>query len=101
MAEEINSKLNDLIDSIDNNLKTVKMKELKERIYNDKILEKKLKEFRELENKYSKEYVELKRDILDNSLVREYQQLENELYFTVLEINKRLNSLIDRKKCLF
>ena len=77
------------------------MKELKERIYNDKILEKKLKEFRELENKYSKEYVELKRDILDNSLVREYQQLENELYFTVLEINKRLNSLIDRKKCLF
>ena len=101
MTEEINSKLNDLIDSIDNNLKTVKMKELKERIYNDKILEKKLKEFRELENKYSKEYVELKRDILDNSLVREYQQLENELYFTVLEINKRLNSLIDRKKCLF
>lgn len=101
MTEEINSKLNDLIDSIDNNLKTIKMKELKERIYNDKILEKKLKEFRELENKYSKEYVELKRDILDNSLVREYQQLENELYFTVLEINKRLNSLIDRKKCLF
>lgn len=101
MTEEINSKLNDLIDSIDNNLKTVKMKELKERIYNDKILEKKLKEFRELENKYSKEYVELKRDILDNSLVREYQELENELYFTVLEINKRLNSLIDRKKCLF
>lgn len=101
MTEEINSKLNDLIDSIDNNLKTVKMKELKERIYNDNILEKKLKEFRELENKYSKEYVELKRDILDNSLVREYQQLENELYFTVLEINKRLNSLIDRKKCLF
>lgn len=101
MTEEINNKLNDLIDSIDNNLKTVKMKELKERIYNDKILEKKLKEFRELENKYSKEYVELKRDILDNPIVREYQQLENELYFTVLEINKRLNSLIDRKKCLF
>ena len=101
MTEEINSKLNDLIDSIDNNLKTVKMKELKERIYNDKILEKKLKEFRELDNKYSKEYVELKRDILDNPIVREYQQLENELYFTVLEINKRLNSLIDRKKCLF
>ncbi len=47
----------------------------------------------------SKEYVNLKKEILDNQYVKEYKALENELYFTVLDINKELNSLTGKRKC--
>lgn len=99
MISEINEKLNDLIGEIDNNPKVLRLKELKEEIYKDKKLKELLEKFRALDNEFSNEYVELKKQILDNPLVKEYKNLENELYFCVLEINKKLNTLLDRKKC--
>ena len=99
MSDEINNKLNELIDSIDNNESVIKMKRLKEDMYNDQNLKELLDKFRNLDNTYTDEYINLKKEILSNSTVREYKELENQLYFTVLEINKRLNTLMDRKRC--
>lgn len=99
MSDEINNKLNELIDSIDNNESVIKMKRLKEDMYNDQNLKELLDKFRNLDNTYTDEYINLKKEILSNPTVKEYKELENQLYFTVLEINKSLNTLIDRKKC--
>lgn len=99
MSDEINNKLNELIDSIDNNESVIKMKRLKEDMYNDQNLKELLDKFRNLDNTYTDEYINLKKEILSNLTVREYKELENQLYFTVLEINKRLNTLMDRKRC--
>ena len=99
MIDQINDKLNELLDEIDNNPKILRLKELKEEIYKDQTLKQQLEDFRNLDNEYFSKYVELKKQILANPLVKEYKALENELYFCVLEMNKRLNVLLDRKKC--
>ena len=99
MINEVNDKLNELLEEIDNNPKILRLKELKEEIYKDETLKQQLEDFRKLDNEYSSRYIELKKQILENSLVKEYKSLENELYFCVLEINKRLNTLLDRRKC--
>ena len=99
MISEISDKLDELIDEIDNNPKVLKLKQLKEQIYKDENLKQQLEQFRNLDNEYSSKYIELKKLILENPLVKEYKLLENELYFCVLEVNKRLNTLLDRKKC--
>ena len=76
------------------------MKELKKKIENDVDLKNKLDKFHEVwKNEYSEEYVNLKKEILDNQYVKEYKVLENELYFTVLDINRKLNSLTVKRKC--
>ena len=99
MINEVNDKLIELIDLIDNNPKILRLKYLKDKIYEDNEIKESLEKFRSLDNQYCDEYVKLKKQILDNSLVKEYKILENELYFCVLEINKKLNTLLDRKKC--
>ena len=72
----------------------------KKKIENDVDLKNKLDKFHEVwKNEYSEEYVNLKKEILDNQYVKEYKVLENELYFTVLDINKELNSLTGKRKC--
>ncbi|MDD6879137.1 MAG: YlbF family regulator [bacterium] len=94
-------KLNDIINSINNIDEIKRMKSLKKEIYADKNLKEDLNAFHNImENPYSNEYVELKRKILENDKVKEYKKLENKLFITVLEINKRLNTLIDKRKCL-
>ena len=100
MNNEINDKLFSLIDSIENNKKIIRMKELNKLLKEDKNLNKKLDEFYKIiDNPYSDEYVELKKDILENVLVKEYKQLEKELNFIILEINSKLKSIVDKKEC--
>lgn len=95
MNELLYKKLDELLNTIDNNKEIIRMKKLKEEIYKDKNLKIKLDEYKkECENPYSSKYVELKKELLDNELIKEYRTLENELYFIVLEINKKLNKVI-------
>ena len=100
MTEEINEKLYDLIDTIKNNKKVLRMKELKKDIHNDKSISKDLDSFHKImDNQYDEEYISLKKKILDNKTISEYKSLENELFMVVLKMNKNLKNLIDRKKC--
>lgn len=100
MNDEIYKKLDEVILTIRNNKKVIRMKELRNQIEKDVELSEKLDRFHSIwENEYSEEYVNLKKEILENSNVREYKTIENELYFTVLDINKQLNSLTGKRKC--
>ncbi len=98
MNSEVDKKLDELVDTINNNEKINRMKELKEMIYSDENLKKDLESYRSLDE-YSNDSIKLKEKIIENPLVKEYRILENELYFTVLDMNKLLNSLIGKGSC--
>jgi len=100
MNEEISLKLDEVISCLKNDPKILRMQELKEMIYSDKQLKKDLEEFNKIKDfEYSDQYISLKSKIIDNPIVREYRELEKELYFTVLKFNSKLNALIERGKC--
>ena len=98
MNSEVDKKLDELVDTINSNEKIIRMKELKEMIYSDKKLKEDLETYRNLDE-YSIDSTKLKEKIIENPLVKEYRKLENELYFTVLDMNKLLNSLIGKGSC--
>lgn len=99
MNEKILDRIDNLFKELDNCNEILKMKKLKDEITSNEELKNLLEKYRNMDNKYSKEYVELKKQIIENPLISEYRSLEDELYFTVLEMNKRLNKLVDKKRC--
>lgn len=100
MSEDIRLKLDELIDFIENNPKVLILKKLKTEIYKDEQLKSDLERFNEVKDlEYSREYISLKSKIIENPKVSEYRKLENELYFIILQMNKELNKLIERRKC--
>lgn len=100
MNDLIYEKLDEVRLAIRNNEKIQRMKSLKKEIYEDSKLKEQLDSFHNIWNdEYSSSYVELKKEILSNPKVSEYKELENELYFTVLDINKELNTLVNKRKC--
>lgn len=99
MNEKILDRIDTLFKELNNCDEILKMKKLKEEITSNEELKNLLEKYRNMDNKYSKEYVELKKQIIESSLISEYRSLEDELYFTVLEMNKRLNKLVDKKRC--
>lgn len=99
MKEEINNKLDEIIDLIINNDKTIKLKDIKEKIYNDKDLKKYLDELHNIDNIYSNVYIKLKEQVINNQYIKEYRELENEFYYLILDINTKLNTLINKKVC--
>ncbi len=99
MNEKILDRIDSLFKELNNCDEILKMKKLKEEITSNEELKNLLEKYRNMDNKYSKEYVELKKQIIENPLISEYRSLEDELYFTVLEMNKRLNKLVDKKRC--
>lgn len=99
MTEQILEKLDNLFNNLDKCDEVIKMKQLKQEIESNEELKCLLEKYHNTDNKYSKEYVELKKQIIENPSINEYRSLENELYFTVLEMNKKLNKLVDKKRC--
>ena len=99
MNEKILDRIDSLFKELNNCDEILKMKKLKDEITSNEELKNLLEKYHIMDNKYSKEYVELKKQIIENSLISEYRSLEDELYFTVLEMNKRLNKLVDKKRC--
>ena len=47
-------------------------------------------------NQYDLDYLNLKKEILNDDNFKEYNELEKEKYLTILLINKELNSLIEK-----
>lgn len=92
-------KLDELCDVIDNDDKVIELLNLKKQIYKDSNLKEKLERYQNSSNKYDTVFIALKSDIINDPLVKRYRKLENELYFLVLEINSKLNSLIEKKGC--
>jgi len=99
MNELLFEKLDELCNVIDNNDKVQELVKLKKQIYEDNTLKEKIEKYKNNSNQYDTNLIALKSEIINNPLVKRYREIENELYFLVLEINRKLNSLVDKKGC--
>lgn len=99
MIEKIEEQLDDLINILDTNPNIIKEIELKNKLLSNNDLLNKIEKLKTLDI-YSNEYKELKKEIFNNKDFVEYKHLENEINLMILEINKRLNKLTDKKECI-
>ena len=90
---ELIDKVNNLKKSLDENEEIIKLKEINEKIMEDKELLKDIEEYNRTNNE------ELKNKIINNSLFREYKHSEAECNFIILEINKKLKEISNKGKC--
>lgn len=91
---EIEDKLDNLINQLDNNEYVKEIKKLNKKIKDDKELMKLLEEY-----KYNKSD-SLKRKILENENFKEYKTAETEINFIIMYLNKRLKEIKDGKECI-
>lgn len=99
MPQEIIEKTDELMKAIDNSSLFKNLEQSKKRLLEEELLLSKINKLKTISNKYSNEYITLKKEILEDPIYREYKALENEVYFLTLEINKRLNQLTKKKVC--
>ena len=100
MDIELINKIDDLINIFDTSKELKKLKELKDKIYQNQELKQKLERFNKIkDNSYSNEYITLKKEILNISEIKEYKMIENELLLLTLSINQKLNTLTRKKGC--
>lgn len=90
---ELYDKLDNLKVSLDNNEIVIKIKKQQEIVYKNKELIKLIEDYK-LHGSES-----LKRRIYDFEEFREYKRLENELAFLILDINKRLKTIQEGRRC--
>lgn len=97
MNSEIIDKLDEIISLLESNKGIKRFVDLKNILLKDDEMLKKIEKVQTSD--YSKEYIEVKKEILESETLKEYKELERDLYFLVQEINKRLKSLTKEKKC--
>lgn len=101
MDKELIKKLDQLILIFENSKEIKILNTLKKEIYENKEIKEKIEEFNLIRNDYyNSNYVALKKEILDIEIIKEYKEIENDLFLLTLEINKKLNNLIDKKGCI-
>ena len=101
MDIELITKIDELINIFDNSPEIKKLDKLKKELYQDQELKDLITKYQEYrDTSYSGDKVKIKKEIINNKLVNEYKKLEEQLYFLVLEINKRLKTLTEEKSCL-
>ena len=91
--------LNELLDEFDKSSLIKDIVRIKKEIYSDVELKELFDQYKTIDNIYSSELIELKRKISSNEKIKEFRVLQNELNLLIIEINKRLNTLTDRKRC--
>lgn len=99
MNELLMEKLEELFRDVDNCPEVIEMLELKEQIYKDEYLKELLEKYRNIFNNYDPKIKDIKKQIIEHPLVNKYRLLENELYFTILEMNQKFEKLFDKKRC--
>ena len=90
---EVIEKTDALIKEIDNMDKVSKIKELNKIIKNDKELTKLIEKYKESGDE------NLKQQIIDNELFKEYKELEIDINLLIMEINSKLKSINNKGKC--
>ena len=91
--------LNELLDEFDKSSLIKDIVRIKKEIYSDVELKELFDQYKTIDNIYSSELIELKRKISSNEKIKKFRVLQNELNLLIIEINKRLNTLTDRKRC--
>ncbi|MBR4262593.1 MAG: hypothetical protein IKQ35_04440 [Bacilli bacterium] len=98
MDLELIKKLDELIVLFDQNSNLKRIEELKEEIYKDKELSKKIETLKNTDQ-YSSNYLNLKKDLMSDSRIKEFKRLESDIILLTLSINKKLNTLVRKKGC--
>ena len=90
---------NELIDLFDTSSLIKEINELKKEIYDDIELKELFAKYKSIDNNYNNEIIDLKRKISSNAKIKRFRLLQNELNLLIMEINKRLASLTNEKRC--
>lgn len=98
MNIEIINKLDEITAIIKKDSDLKKLKKLEKEIESNKELMLKIENIKKMD-KYSDEYLNIKKEILKNSSFIEYKRIENDLFFLIQEINRKLNSLKEKSGC--
>lgn len=96
--EELNKKIDNLIELLDSDTRIINLVKEKEIIFNNKEFIDKINKLKDLDI-YSNEYKELKKELFENNDFVSFKELESEINFLILEINKRLNALTNERRC--
>lgn len=100
MDIELITKVDELLTIFDNSEEFKKLLFLKEQIYKDQDLAKLIKKFQKIkDNPRDINYVKYKSEILENSNVKEYKKIENDLFLLTIKINKKMQELTSKKRC--
>ena len=91
--EELINKTNNLIDSIDNSALVKEIKELNKKIQKDKKLLHLLEEYKLTKKE------DIKNQIMENSLFKEYKLKETDLNILIMSINQKLKSISGKRSC--
>jgi len=91
--EKLYEKLDNLKKILDEDEHIIKIKELTNKIMNDKELVQQIEKYN-----YSKDE-RIKEEILKNNVFREYKHHEAELNILILEINQELKKITKKDKC--
>jgi cell fate (sporulation/competence/biofilm development) regulator YmcA (YheA/YmcA/DUF963 family) len=98
MREELNYKIDELINILDDDSRIKEISLLKEKLTNDSVFLDKINKLKTLDI-YSNEYKELKKEMFLNEDFVSFKELENEINFLILEINNRLRTLTNERRC--
>ena len=90
----------EVIDTINNSNIKKRLEVLKKEIENSKeakILIKRFENAKELYEKYNlqKDFIQVKEEMLENNLLKEYIELQNKINMLALQINKRINIITE------
>jgi cell fate (sporulation/competence/biofilm development) regulator YlbF (YheA/YmcA/DUF963 family) len=98
MYEILNIKLNELLNLLDNNDIIKEYDKVKQEVLKNEKIKTLIFNFNNSEDIKDKQ--KFKQQLLEFDIYNEYKQLETEIYYLVLEINNKLNKLINKKQCL-
>ena len=100
----MNNKVYEIIDEIENSSLKKNLDEIKNEINNNEAVKKLLRNFedaKKLYKKYNKkdEFLKLKKEVMENDLIKRYLEIQKEINIITLTINKRINKITKEKSC--
>ena len=98
MNLELNIKVSNFLEILKNDSLIQEYIEQKKRVLENKELLKKVEKIHNLDV-YSEEYKCIKHELFQNDDYKRYLELENELFYLILEINQELKTLTGKRGC--
>lgn len=95
MNDKISNIMDEIIEIINNDKKINIIKDKANDIYTNTELMNKINYIKNNSNNYDNKYIEVKKEILNDNDYKEYKNIEKDLSYLIMEINKRLNLLKD------
>ena len=91
--------LNSLMDELDNSETVKNLEFYKKKMKEDKKLESQIIDFNKKKENKNEEFQNIKISLYNNEIVKNYLKYEQEMNYIIMDLNKKLNSLIDKKGC--